>query len=309
MDSILEGTQLIFFPEQENNNYSEIYEEGEKVSLWLTDTEIIRPSTNITIQNKLNPGIYYVGVSRDYGIYCRKASNTSDELIKFSDSIVNNLVSEINSFWDKKDLYKHNKLIHKRGILLEGYPGTGKTSIISILSNEIMKRNGVVFILDSPRNVSTYIDFLRYSFRVIEPDTPIISIIEDLDKFESDDQLLDFFDGKSSIEHHVIIATTNNSKSISNAYLRPSRIDLRIVVDLPSDKTREEFFKIKNIPSELIPELVIRSKDFSLADLKELYIAIFLLGYSTNEAFLRFSTTKKKKDYSSKPLNSSPLGI
>lgn len=308
MDTFLENSQIVFFAD--NNIFQEeVEEELEKVSLWVIDSEIIRPSTNLVIQNKLNPGIYNVGISKDYGIYCRKSNSKSDELIVFSNSIVNDLVNEINLFWDKKELYKQNKLIHKRGILLEGYPGTGKTSIMSILSDEIIKRQGVVFILDSPRNVSLYIDFLRYNFRTIEPNTPIISIIEDLDKYESDDQLLDFFDGKTSINHHIIISTTNNSKEISDAYLRPSRIDLRIEVDLPDETTRCEYFKSKNVPEDTLEELVQRSENFSFADLKELYITIFLLGYSIDDALNKFIKNGKKKDYRSKSLGSSKLGV
>ena len=283
--------------------------ETERASLWVVEGDIIRPSTNISIQQKLSPGVYDVNISRDYGIYCKKVNIKSDELIVFSDSIVTNLIQEINLFWDKKDLYKDNKLIHKRGILLEGYPGTGKTSIISLLAEEIIKRNGIVFNISSANNLAIYIDFITNSFRLIEPETPIISIIEDIDKFGGEDTLLYFLDGKNNIDHHVVIATTNNTQDIPDAFLRPSRIDLRIEIPLPSEKIRREFFSKKNLNEEEVNILVEKTDELSLADLKEIYITTFLLGYTIEESLEKVINIRAKRNYKSKNLSKNKLGL
>ena len=68
-------------------------------------------------------------------------------------------------------------------IAVVGDTGTGKSSIISLLSEEIIKRKGIVFMVSDPRNLGIYIDFLKNSFRSIEPDTPVITIIEALEKY------------------------------------------------------------------------------------------------------------------------------
>lgn len=293
------------FEEEEELNEDVI----EKVSLWVVDGEMIRPSGKISLQPKLNPGFYKVDVNRDYGLYCKKILASSDELFTFSDSLIPRVVNEINTFWDKADAYKTNKLIHKRGVLLYGSPGTGKTSIISLLSSEIAKRKGVVFNVTDPGNLSLYISFLKDTFRQIEPDTPIITIIEDIDKYEESSTILDFLDGKSQIEHHVIIATSNNTTRIPGTFLRPSRIDLIYEVPLPCEKIRKEYFVFKGVKEELIEELVSKTETFSLADLKELYITIFLLGYTTEEAINKIKTPSKKKDYTSEQVKKSKFGL
>jgi len=141
-----------------------------------------------------------VDFSRDQGLFCKKVDIKSDELFLFSDSITSNLLNEIKLFWSKSELYKENNLIHKRGILLEGYPGTGKSSIISILSNEIMKLGGVIFKVSGYRNLDHYIDFVRTHFRKIQPDTPIITILEDLDQYEDVEmELLDFLRSRAPV--------------------------------------------------------------------------------------------------------------
>lgn len=280
------------------------------VSVWVKDKDVIRASTDITIVKTIEPGIYSVDFSKDYGYYCKKMDIKSDELFVFSDSITQELLEEIDLFWSKADIYKENNLIHKRGILLEGFPGTGKSSIISILSAEIIKKGGVVFKINGYRNLDNYIEFVRSSFRKIQPDTPIITILEDLDQYEDVEiELLDFLDGKTHLDHHVIIATTNNTEIIPDTFLRPSRMDLKIEIPLPCDITRKEYFKFKNVPEENIQELVEKSKGFSLADLRELYICIYLLDYSIDEAVAKIASPREKKNYLSSPINRPKLGL
>ena len=282
----------------------------EKISVWLKDKDIIKPSTNISLLQKIEPGIYTVDFSRDHGIYCKKMDVKSDELFVFSDSISEKLLKEINNFWEKSERYKQNNLVHKRGILLEGFPGTGKSSIISILCKEIISKGGVVFKINGIRNLDTYFEFIRYGFREIQPETPVVTILEDLDQYEEiESELLDFLDGKTHLDHHVVIATTNNTELIPDTFLRPSRIDLKIEVPLPSEQTRREYFKFKNTPEDEIENLVKQSEDFSLADLKELYVCIYLLDYTVEEAVGKITAPKEKKNYLNSSTNGSKLGL
>lgn len=282
----------------------------EKISVWLKDKDIIKPSTNISLLQKIEPGIYTVDFSRDHGIYCKKMDIKSDELFVFSDSISEKLLKEINTFWEKSERYKQNNLVHKRGILLEGFPGTGKSSIISILCKEIISKGGVVFKINGVRNLDTYFEFIRYGFRKIQPETPVVTILEDLDQYEEiESELLDFLDGKTHLDHHVVIATTNNTELIPDTYLRPSRIDLKIEVPLPSEQTRREYFKFKNTPEDEIENLVKQSEDFSLADLKELYVCIYLLDYTVEEAVGKITAPKEKKNYLNSSTSGSKLGL
>lgn len=311
MASILDSSQpFIILNELFDTESSDTNTKKDKVSIWIKDKSIIKASTDITMMKTIEPGVYTVDFNRDIGYFCQKMDIKSDELFVFSDSITQKLIDEIQLFWDKADLYKHKSLIHKRGILLEGFPGTGKSSIISLLSAEIISRGGVVFKVINWKNLGDYIEFVTHSFRKIQPDTPIITIIEDLDQYEDAEvELLDFLDGKSNIEHHVVIATTNNTESIPDTFLRPSRLDLKIEVPLPCDKTREEYFKFKELPSEDIPDLVKKSEGFSLADLKELYICVYLLDYTPEDAVQKIKAPREKRNYLTSHVSQSKLGF
>ena len=314
MAPILDDAPQLFvledFIEMHRENSREEEDDDNKVSIWVKTGDIIRASIDEEKFEKLEPGVYTVDYSRDAGLYIKQMDVKSDELFVFSDSITTKLMEEINMFWDKADRYKENKLIHKRGILLEGYPGTGKSSIISILSKEIMNRGGVVFKITGSRNLDHYVEFLRTCFRKVQPDTPVITILEDLDQYEDVEmELLDFLDGKTHLDHHVVIATTNNTQVIPDTFLRPSRIDLKIEVPLPCETTRKEYFEHKNVPSADIAELVEKSNEFSLADLKELYISIYLLDYSVDEAVAKITVPRDKKSYMESPIHKAVLGI
>jgi len=287
----------------------ELFEE-EKISVWVTDKDRILPSTSLSLSSKLEPGIYEVGYSKDQGFFCKKSAIINDELFIFSNSLTQNLLKEIELFWSKKDLYAKKNFLHKRGIFLEGYPGTGKTSLISQISEGVISAGGVIFKIKDFRNLVDYVEFITDYFRKIQPETPVITIIEDLDKYmEVESELLDFLDGKTNINHHIVIATSNNTEEIPETLLRPSRFDIKIEIPLPDEITREEYFRFKEVEEEKIVDLVKLTDKLSLADLKEIYICIYFLDYTVENAIRKVKSPKSRKNYSFGSPRTSKIGF
>jgi SpoVK/Ycf46/Vps4 family AAA+-type ATPase len=282
----------------------------DKVSMWVKDKDYYIPSTDISVTRELPPGIYQVDYSNDRGYFCKPIKIETDELFIFTDSITTNLLEEIENFWNKETLYKEKKLVHKRGILLSGFAGTGKTTMINMLSKELINRGGVVFKIYGIKNLSYYIDFMKHGFRKIQPKTPIITILEDIDQYQDiESELLDFLDGQYHLNHHLIIATSNNTENIPDTFLRPSRLDLKIEVDYPSEQTREEFFRNKEVPENDLSELVKATKECSLADLKEVYICVYLLDYTVEEALTQVLDPTEKKNYLERKYKKTKIGL
>lgn len=281
-----------------------------KVSLWIKEKDKVFGATEQVTSASLEPGMYFTGYDRDVGYYCQKIAFKTDELFLFSDSIIEDLFNEIDLFWSKKEMYKANNLIHKRGILLEGFPGTGKSTVITQLCEKLISKGGVVFKVNNFRNLDDYIKFMQNQFRKIQPNTPIITILEDIDQYsEVEVELLDFLDGKFSLDHHVVIATTNNTENIPDTFLRPSRLDIKIEIPPASETTRREYFKFKNVPITELETLVKLTDNFTLADLKEVYICIYLLDYSIEEAVEKITTPRTKKNYLTSDSQGSQLGF
>lgn len=282
----------------------------EKISMWVKDKDYYVPSTEVSITKELPPGMYKVDYTNDRGYHCRAIDLETDELFVFTDSITTELLDEIENFWNKKDLYKEKNLIHKRGILLSGFAGTGKTTLINMVSKELIKRGGIVFKVYGIKNLSNYVDFMKHGFRKIQPETPVITILEDIDQYqEVESALLDFLDGQFHVNHHIVIATSNNTEDIPDTFLRPSRLDLKLEVDYPSEQTRKEFFEYKKVPENQIDKLVKLTKECSLADLKEIYICIYLLDYTIEDAITQVLHPTERKNYLRKDNKKSRIGL
>lgn len=269
-------------------------------STWISTGEDYIPAVNLKCVDNIPAGMYACAfIDRDY--HLTPIPINSDELFIFSDSYQESILSEIKQFWDKKELYKKYNLCHKRGILLEGGPGTGKSSLITQVIQHIIELNGVVFTVRNASEFQFLPIVLKSIFRKIEPERPVITIIEDVDKLienlGGDQILLDFMDGKQSINNHLVILTSNNTSELSDALLRPSRIDLRYRLDNPNDNVRKEYFQYKGISDDQLDEYVRLTKNLSIADLKEVFIATVILNKSIDQVVKDIKNPLQKRDY------------
>ena len=57
-------------------------------------------------QKELSPDIYSVGFSNNIGVFFSRIDIKVDEIIEFKDAIYDTVLSEIDMFWDKANLFK-----------------------------------------------------------------------------------------------------------------------------------------------------------------------------------------------------------
>lgn len=281
---------IIVHEEEDKTDYSMWFQEG---------TEFI-PSVNLKTVNKIPSGAYKVVWKRDDWHVIPVPINT-DELYTFSNDITSTLAEEAQLFWDKSKIYESNKISHKRGILLCGEPGCGKSAIITMLVAQLIKQDGIVFIVNTTQELNNLTETLPGIIRKIEPDRPIITVIEDVDQIiknmNGDWQILDFLDGKTSINHHMVILTSNDTTDLSQALLRPSRIDWAIEIPSPTDIIRREYFIKKGIEHELLDEYVSKTDGMSFAELKEVFIGTKILGKPLEKVVEQINSPFECKDY------------
>lgn len=247
----------------------------------------------------LDSGVYTVQMS-DAGPVFSKTKVVTDDLIELDDELSRRVLRNMETFWASKDEYLKRSIVYKRGLLLEGPAGSGKTSLVNLLTQELVRREGIVLICGNPRVMADALEALRR----IEPDRNIIVIFEDIDEMighHGEHELLALLDGEHQIDNVVNIATTNFPEKLGARICnRPSRFDERIRVGMPNAKARERYLKhilkreVPVIPEEEIQQWVKDTKGFSVAHLRELAVAITCLkqDYATVLTRLRSMMTR-----------------
>jgi len=267
-------------------------------------------SPTMPTEKKILPGFYEVGQDNQIGFYLQRKKITIDELYHLPSDELQDMIEDIEKFWDRKEKYKEYNFVHKRGILLYGDPGNGKSGIIQLCTKYLIEEmQGIVINLSNGDQIDWY-QHLIGPLREIEPDTPLIVILEDIDGIAgeghwSTSMLLNLLDGIKQIDNVVYLATTNYPEKLEERITnRPSRFDRRYEVEMPSDKVREAYIKNKLTPEELLSidldEWIEKTKGLSLAHMRELVISVCAMGNTFEDTMDRLNGLKIKPKIKSK---------
>jgi len=261
--------------------------------------------------NKIPSG-FYRPVMTQIGITIQKMKLSSDQLLRLPDSQSNRVVDEIAKFRDLALNFKSRGLLHKRGVLLWGPPGSGKTCTVQqVLSLLVDKHNGVALQVEHPQNSVLALQMIRR----VEPERQIVAVMEDIDALvdrHGESEYLALLDGESQVDNIVYVATTNYPERLDRRFVdRPSRFDTIVWIGMPSADARRAYLKARESKWEKkeLDYLVDNSKDFSIAHLRELLILTKCLGYSAEEAIDRLSSMRLKPPDSNNAPNKKKVGF
>ncbi|OAG05924.1 proteasome-activating nucleotidase [Paraphaeosphaeria sporulosa] len=204
------------------------------------------------------------------------------------------LIQDVQGFFDNQALYAQYAVPWKRGIILHGVPGNGKTVSIKALINSLYARPDQVSSL-YVKSFETKCNTEQYSIRQIFQQArrcaPCLLIFEDLDSLV-DDNIRSYFlnevDGLESNDGILMIGSTNHLDKLDPAIAkRPSRFDRKYHFRLPGEKERTlyaEYWRQKllrrndglEFPEELCGVVAQLTEGFSFAYLKELFVMALL---------------------------------
>jgi predicted AAA+ superfamily ATPase len=200
---------------------------------------------------KVPSGVYEIGWNSNLQTFTlKKQPFKTDELYHLPSYEIMDILKDIDNFWNRVDVYKKYNFIHKRGILMYGEPGCGKSGIIQLISQQIIKNDGIVINIKDEEDVERFTSFIG-TFRKIEPKRPLIVLLEDIDSLAGEGRsqtarLLNILDGVKQIEGVVYIATTNYPEKLQERITnRPSRFDRRYKVELPNEEIRRAYINIR----------------------------------------------------------------
>lgn len=260
-------------------------DEGEKVPSsrplkWATNGKIYWLTTETV--DRIDAGLYTTGVSDQTGPFLAQMLTHTDQLLELPDAKSSQVVSDIKHFWTLKAAFTKFGMLHKRGILLYGPAGSGKTSVLQQLIKILIKEHdGVAVYIDHPLVAASCLQ----SLRKVEPKRPVIALLEDIDILVTRHGLagyLALLDGEAQVDNVCFIGTTNHIREIDDRLAnRPSRFDRRVLIDMPSAIARGAYIKHRivtlakeELSAEELDRWVRLTEDFSIAHLRELIVSV-----------------------------------
>jgi len=263
---------------------------------------IFMPMGHIRTVKTLPSGIYNIKSSMS-GPYYELAEIKTDNLLRFADARYNMILEEIGRFWDIKDNFKDMGFVHKRGLLLYGSPGTGKSCLLKQVMEDVVKKGDIVFI----SNGSSYqLKEGLSAFREVEPDRQVLSIMEDIDEFD-EHTILQLFDGDTLVDNVLFLGTTNYINKLAPRLLREGRFDRKIQIDNPPIEGRVAYFNYKlgkKESKEKIRSMAEKTKGFSFGQLREFLVSVYCLKYDVDETVKRIRNGREEFNLTEEQLDS-----
>lgn len=249
------------------------------------------------IRKELTPG-FYAGILTMMGPIVVPFQVTNDDILDLPGEKTEAIIARANEFWDQSTNFAALKFLHKRGILLKGQPGTGK-SIVAFKTGRdlIQKRSGLVIYPTNPYSMEACISDMRD----VEPEKSILNVIEDIDMMVAmygERTLTAFLDGESSIGNILTLGITNDATILSKRITaRPSRFDVIETVGVMGKDARISFLQQKatSLTEEQVQVWADKTEDYTVPMLKELMILVLAYCYPLDESVEKINKTFKSK--------------
>lgn len=183
--------------------------------------------------------IVYTSRSTNWERFGEPRRKRSIESVILDKGIKERILTDVQDFLDSSKWYYDRGIPYRRGYLLHGPPGSGKSSFIQALAGHLDYNIAILNL--SERGLTD--DRLNHLLTIIPKRT--IVLLEDADAAYSNRRtqadadgyrganvtfsgLLNALDGVASAEERVLFLTTNHISRLDSALIRPGRIDMTV---------------------------------------------------------------------------------
>ncbi|TPX10203.1 uncharacterized protein E0L32_001400 [Thyridium curvatum] len=245
-------------------------------------------------------GASRVGSSEPTWQRCMARASRPFSTVILNEQVKKDLIDDVTDYLDPatRRWYSNRGIPYRRGYLLHGPPGTGKSSLSLALAGFFKMRIYIVSLNSINSNeeslASLFAELPRRCVVLLE-DIDTAGLTHTREHFEPDDEdddkpsggqepskpdilgrlslsgLLNILDGVASQEGRVLIMTTNHLEKLDKALIRPGRVDMIVKFDRADEGMIASIFRAIFAPHEADEPPSPEAKDFADAEaIKEL---------------------------------------
>ena len=191
------------------------------------------------------------------------------------------LLADVESWYSGRDWYRAHRLPWRRGIMLYGPPGCGKTTIARMMAAQLFALGGRA--CSFTVGATTDDEEIVRAFHRASECAPALLILEDLDAYQRSNRLsrsvvLNLLDGSAAAgnEGIFIVATTNYPDQVDPALVgRAGRLDRAYEIPLPDEAIRRTYlarlWSDNDALAALVPLTAHETNRLPLAALNEVH--------------------------------------
>ncbi|KAF2206216.1 hypothetical protein CERZMDRAFT_53649 [Cercospora zeae-maydis SCOH1-5] len=227
--------------------------------------------------------------AKDKSLWAAVQASSWDDVI-LDPAMKANIIKDVEGFFDSRSIYEQYNVPWKRGLILHGTPGCGKTISIKALMNSLQGRDVVSLYVKTLKNCQGEEYSIRTIFEKARKMAPCMLIFEDLDSLVNDrirSYFLNEVDGMERNDGILMIGSTNHLARLDPGISkRPSRFDRKYHYKLPAENERMAYCNYWRNKLEKTSDIEFHddiaaifaqlTDGFSFAYLKELFVQTLL---------------------------------
>jgi len=264
---------------------------------YVSDTRVEMGGDTIDTSDTVPAGAYNILTQPYRPPFLKKVEFERDGLVHMPSFIATDIIKDIGHFLSEetKAAFKKYKMVYKRGVLLHGKPGTGKTCIVHQVIDDAIHQDMITIIGSAPRLLEEMVRNIR---RIEGRDRPFLVVWEEFEDWVDDyeHELLGLLDGVNQLGNMFYIATTNYLNNVPpRIRSRPSRFTSVIEVGALNAPARKAFLESRIHPDDNvdITEWVGKTAGLNIDQLKDVTISVLVLGLSLEDACQKISELGK----------------